>query len=357
MRTGFATSACAAAAAAAALTGLVQERPLASISIDLPALKNVVFALARCERQTGGVCCGVLKDAGDDPDVTDGLEIQAVVRRLPGAGLILAGGTGIGRVTLPGLPVAVGEAAINPGPRRLIMQVFKRQMVQLQLNPDEGFEIELCVPRGEEIARLTMNPRLGVLGGISILGTDGLVRPYSLPAFRTSLFYELRVAYEKGHRRVALATGKRSALYLSELLQETDGLGILDVGDELAYPIDQALKLGFNCITVGGMIGKLSKLAQGRFQTHVQEGEVDFDFLASLALKSGAEAALCEQIRQARTAHRVQKWLDEAGLPIEPFIAALAAEQLFLRVNRQVPVRVYVFSLNGRLLGQGGIDA
>jgi cobalt-precorrin-5B (C1)-methyltransferase len=357
MRTGYSTSACAAAAAAAALRALRTGSAVEQICIDLPAVKGVTFTITRCEATSDGVCCGVIKDAGDDPDVTNGLEIQAVVRRMAGNAIYLRGGTGVGRVTLPGLAVAVGEAAINPGPRKLILQAFHAELDRLQENGRDGWEITVRVPEGERVAEQTMNPKLGIVGGISILGTDGLVRPYSAPAFRTSLFYELRVALEAGYTTVGLATGKRSAAYLREALGDARGLGVLDVGDELGYPIDQAAKLGFARVAVGGMIGKLSKLAQGRFQTHVQEGEVDFDFLVDLAAKCGASAGVCAELRGMRTAHQIQNRLRAEGLALEPELARLAAEQVFARGGGRLDVSVWLFALNGERLGQADREA
>ena len=357
MRTGFATSACAAAAAAAGIRALVLHEKLEDIVIDLPTVKSVSFRLARCEANSDGVCCGVIKDAGDDPDVTNGLEIQASVRQVSQPGIVLLGGKGVGKVTLSGLPVAVGEAAINPGPRKLILQVIKTELQRLRVDLSQGFEITIQVPEGEKIAKETMNAKLGIVGGISILGTDGLVRPYSAPAFRASLFYELRVAFRNGYSAIGLATGKRSSAHLRNQLHDSRGIGVVDVGDELGYPIDQAFKMGFRKIIVGGMIGKLSKLAQGRFQTHVQQGEVDFDFLAKLAAERGAPATLCGQIRTARTAHQVQKWMSEAGIVIEPALACRAAEQVFLRVEKRRDVAVYLYSLNGALLGGASLEA
>lgn len=357
MRTGFSTSACAAAAAAAALRALRSGSVVNQIIIDLPAAKAVTFAIARCETTPDEVCCGVIKDAGDDPDVTNGLEIQAVVRRIAGNGICLRGGTGVGRVTLPGLPVAVGESAINPGSRKLILQAFHAELARLQENGRDGWEVTVQVPEGARVAEQTMNPKLGIIGGISILGTDGLVRPYSIPAFRTSLFYELRVAMENGYRSIGLATGKRSSAYLRRVLNDSSGLGVLDVGDELGYPIDQAAKMGFTQIAVGGMIGKLSKLAQGRFKTHVQEGEVNFDFLAELAAKSGASAGLCDQIRSARTAHQVQNRLRVEGISLEPELARRAAEHVFRRGGDNLDVTVWLFALDGDLLGRASLEA
>ena len=357
MRTGFATSACAAAAAAAAARILINPQPIDEIVIDLPKIKKVPFHLIRCEIGDGSICCGVIKDGGDDPDVTNGLEIQAIVRWCAEPGIKLMGGAGVGRVTLPGLSVPVGEAAINPGPRKLILQVFQTELKQHQIAPGQGFEIIIQVPNGEEVAAKTMNPKLGIRGGISILGTDGLVRPYSAPAFRTSLFYELRVAFENGYSSVGLVTGKRSNAYLQTIMEDERGLGVIDVGDELGYPIDQAARMGFKKLCVGGMIGKLSKLAQGRFQTHVQDGEIDFDFLAFVAGKQGASSSLCDQIRIARTAHQVQNWLKNEAIQIEPGIAKLAAEQVSAHLNSRLDVAVYLFSLDGSILGQSEIGA
>ena len=356
MRTGFATSACAAAAAAAAIRVMQQGQSLDQITIDLPVVKGIIFVLARSEIYADGVCCGIIKDAGDDPDVTNGIEIQAYVRPVTTPEIVLRGGQGVGRVTLPGLPVEVGEAAINPGPRRLILQVVQKELITSQVDAHQGFEITIQIPEGEKVAELTMNPKLGIVGGISILGTDGLVRPYSAPAFRTSLFYELRVAFENGYRSIGLATGKRSSTYLRDALQDTVGLGVADVGDELGYPIEQAVKMGFQKIIVGGMIGKLSKLAQGVFQTHVQKGKVNFNFLAEVASGQGAPATRCDQIRTARTAHQVQNWLKEDRIAIEPELARLAAEQVFSYVGKQVNTDVFLFSLDGTLLGKSTIE-
>ena len=351
MRTGFATSACAAAAAAAALRALISKEDVQSISINLPAMKNISFNIVRCEQEEDRVTCAVIKDAGDDPDVTNGIEVQTIVKRNHHEEQRILGGEGVGIVTLPGLPVDVGEPAINPGPRRLILKIFRNEMERLQLAKNSGFDITIVIPQGKEIARQTMNAKLGIINGISILGTDGLVRPYSAPAFRASLFYELRVAHEKGCKTVALTTGKRSSAYLQEALKNETDLEIIDAGDELGYPMQQAVKMGFTHIVLGGMIGKLSKVAQGRFQTHVKDGEIDFDFLSGLALECGAGQELCSNIRTARTAHQVQNWLKEENITIEPLICQYAVQQISKHFNHAVSVSVWLFSLKGETLG------
>lgn len=352
MRSGFSTSACAAAAAAAGVESLLTGQPVVSVLIDLPAKRGVRFAMARCERQDEGVLCGIVKDAGDDPDVTNGLEIQAFVEPSPEPGLALLGGRGVGVVTLPGLPVAVGEPAINPGPRRLIRKVVQEALKNLDTSVNLGLRVTILVPEGERVAAQTMNPKLGILGGISILGTDGLVRPYSAAAFRASIHLEMNVAHEAGYETIGLATGKRSADYLRAYLVDERGLGVVDVGDELGYPLQKAVKLGFQQVVFGGMIGKFSKLAQGRFQTHIQEGEVSFEFLAEVAAAQGAHPDLCARILTARTAHQVQGWLREIGLGLEPELALRAAQKVADKTYGRISVKVLIFSLDGQLLGE-----
>ena len=356
MRSGFATSACAAAAVAGGIRTLLAGDEDDEVVIDLPTVRGARFPVVRRERVDGGVLCGIVKESSADPDVTAGLEIQAVVSRQAGADLSIAGGPGVGVVTLPGLPCAVGEAAINPGPRRLIRRIAEATLRDLGEDPGHGWRIEIRVPEGERVATRTMNPRLGIVGGISILGTDGLVRPYSAPAFRASIFYELRVACQAGHREIGLATGTRSAAYLRRELGEPDGgLGVLDVGDELGFPLGHVGPLGAERVVIGGMIGKLSKLARGRFQTHVNDGEVDFEHLAEVARRVGAPEPLCRRIRTARTAHLVQGWLRSAGIAIEPAMSRLAACQAAAKAG--VPARVLLFSLDGALLGDASAPA
>lgn len=357
MRSGFSTSACAAAAAAAGVQFLLTGKLADSVIIDLPAKAGVRFDLARCEPQGEGVLCGVIKDAGDDPDVTNGLEIQVLVEPGSGLGLTLLGGRGVGVVTLPGLPVEVGEPAINPGPRRLIRKVVQDTLNALGANANLGLRATIIVPEGERVAAQTMNPRLGIEGGISILGTDGLVRPYSAAAYRASIHLEMNVAAQAGYTWIGLATGKRSAAYLSAYLRDARGLGVVDVGDELGYPLKQIMKFNFKQVVFGGMIGKFSKLAQGRFQTHVREGEVNFEFLAETAASLGAPSELCARILTARTAHQVQGWLKETGIRLEAELARLAAHKTAVETGGKVAVKVLIFSLDGDLLGEAAVDA
>lgn len=355
LRKGFTTGACAAAATRAACRVLWSGEPVAQVTIDLPVRKGVTFHIVRCQLESGRVTCGTIKDAGDDPDVTDGAEIQATVEWVPEPGLRLAGGSGVGMVTKPGLPVPVGEAAINPVPRAMIRQAVEAELGSWLAR--RGVRVTISVPRGEELAAGTSNPRLGVIGGISILGTTGIVEPYSLPAYRASIHVELKVARTNGLSWAVLATGSRSAEFARACRPGQPDLGVVQVGDHVGYALKQARRLGFVGVTVAGMIGKISKLAQGRFDTHISAGHVDLDFLADLAAGLGADAAMRQRIREANTAHHVQLLMDRAGLAgLEQRLSQRAAERACAFASGAYDVEVLLYSLKGAMLGSGYVE-
>lgn len=355
LRTGYTTGACAAAAARAAACALWSGQPVTQVSIDLPGKKGVTFQMARCDMEPDRVTCGTIKDAGDDPDVTHGAEIQATVEWADEPGLSITGGSGVGRVTRPGLPVPVGEPAINPAPRAMI---FGAVMAELGEHLGErGVKVTISVPRGEELAAGTSNPRLGIIGGISILGTTGIVHPYSQPAYRASIYVELKVARSNGLSWAALATGARSAEFTSARYSDRPDLGMVQVGDHIGYALRQACRLGFAQVVVAGMIGKISKLAQGRLDTHISEGTVDLNFLAELAGEMGVDAAMMQRIRRANTAHHVQLLLRRAGwVGLEQRLAQRAAEQAWTFVGGAYDLEVLLYSLKGELLGFGHME-
>ena len=349
LRTGYTTGACATAAAGAATRALISGRPLSQITIDLPAQKGVTFDLCRCELAPGRVTCGVIKDAGDDPDVTHGAEIQATVEWSESPGIVLANGLGVGLVTKPGLPVEVGQPAINPTPRRMITQIVTVEAGDILA--ERGLKVTISVPGGEALAQQTLNPRLGIVGGISILGTTGIVKPYSQSSYRASIYVELKVAARNQVTRAVLTTGNRSEQYTMERHPDWPELGFVQVGDHMDYALKQARRLGFQHVVIAGMIGKISKLAQGRMQTHVSEGHVDFDFLAEAAGQLGADEALLARIRRANTARHVQIILRRAKLEgLEAWLAQQAAEQAFAFVQGAYAIDVYLYDINGELL-------
>lgn len=355
LREGFTTSACAAAAACAAVRALVNGAPVDEVTIDLPARRGVTFRMSRCQVGAGQTTCGTIKDAGDDPDVTHGAEIVATAEWTEAPGVQIAGGEGVGVVTKPGLAVPVGEPAINPGPRQLIARVVEAEAGAALA--DRGLRITIGVPGGAALAQQTANPRLGIAGGISILGTTGIVKPYSQGAYRASIYVELKVAASNAVTRAVLATGNRSEAYAAARYPDWPALSFVQVGDHVGYALRQVRRLGFESVVVAGMIGKLSKLAQGRMQTHVSEGEIDLGFLAQVAADLGAGAELAGRIGEANTAHHVQLMLREAGiLGLERRLAEMAAEQLWVAVDGGLDVEVLLYDMKGTLLGECGLE-
>jgi cobalt-precorrin-5B (C1)-methyltransferase len=282
LRSGFTTGACAAAAAKGAILALTNQKKMEEVQIILPQGEKVIFALNKCEFGDLQACCSVVKDAGDDPDVTGGAQILAEVAWTGGRGLTIEGGKGVGVVTKPGLPLPVGVAAINPVPRRMIIQSVE-EVVKLD---GRGIKVVISVPQGEELARKTLNSRLGIVGGISILGTTGIVVPYSEEAFTASISQALDIALACGWQEVVLSTGRQSEQHARESLSLSEE-SFIQVGDFMGYALKECAGKGIARVTIWGMIGKLSKLAQGHFYTHVSSVEIDTGFLAEVAQGCG----------------------------------------------------------------------
>ncbi len=355
LRHGYTTSACAAACTVAGLQALTSGKVVKRVMIDLPGEKGVNFEITRCEFQAKGVLCGTIKDSGDDPDVTHGTEIQSFVSWNDQPGVEIAGGVGVGTATKPGLPVAVGEPAINPGPRRLITRIVASALAEYDL--ENGVRVEIRVPDGERLAKETLNPRLGIVGGISILGTSGVLKPFSNASYRASIYTELKVAKVNGAKWVVLTTGSRSEQYAMQLYPDFPELAFIQVGDHMGYALKQCGRLSIARVVISGMIGKLSKLAQSRMQTHVSEGEVDFEFLGELARKLGADGGLVAKIQAANTAHHVQSMLNRAEIPgLESAITTLAAEASLNYAAGMKEIEVLLFTIRGDLLAREKIE-
>ncbi|NDJ77164.1 MAG: cobalt-precorrin-5B (C(1))-methyltransferase [Chloroflexi bacterium] len=352
LREGFTTGACAAAAAKAAARALLTGESLAEITVDLPARQGVTFHLARCEIGSSSVLCGVIKDAGDDPDVTHGAEIQALVAWQDARGITLAGGEGVGTVTKPGLAGEVGEPAINPVPRRMITAAVNDEADEAGVNLNRrGMLVTINVPGGAEIAQQTLNPRLGIVGGISIIGTTGIVKPFSDSAYRGSIYVELKVAAENGVRQAVLTTGSRSEAYAQARYPNLPEMAFVQVGDHMDYALRQCRRLKFPQVMIAGMIGKISKLAEGRMQTHVSRGGVNMAFLADLAGQLGADAALVARLQTANTARHVQTMLNKAGIAgLEAQLAQLAARHTHTYIQGALVIEVLLYDIRGDLL-------
>jgi cobalt-precorrin-5B (C1)-methyltransferase len=358
LRTGFSTGTAAAGAVTAALLALAAREVPASVEVPLP---GGGFLTVPVHQQTllGSVGEGrVIKNAGDDPDVTHGAEIGARLRVLDGSRpegeLIFRRGEGVGLITKPGLPVLPGEPAINPVPRKIIRQVVAHWWPQLFPARPLRLEVEIFAPEGEELARQTLNPRLGILGGISILGTTGLVKPFSHQAYRATIASALKVARAAGLVQVIFSTGGKSEALAQTLLPGLPEEAMVQMGDYVHFAIRLAGRLGFQKITVAAFFGKALKIAQGMGHTHASRGEVDLNLLAQWTQDLTGSPALAAAVTQANTARGALELLLAAGA--EP-VAARVGEQMLLNLrefaDRPVQVRALIFSSEGTLLWQG----
>lgn len=313
MRHGYTTGACATAAAKGALTMLITQQPISEAEVWLPAGFAHNFELIEAEFTRDMAQCATIKDAGDDPDATHKAKIIATVSWKESGGIELDGGIGVGRVTKPGLPVPVGEAAINPVPRRMLIQAVESVLNEFAIDSSLGVKVVISVPDGEEIAKKTLNSRLGIIGGISILGTRGVVVPFSTAAYKASVVQALHVAKASGCKHVVLTTGGSSEKYAIKMNPLLSEEAFIQMGDFVGFSLKHAKRQGMDKISLVGMMGKFSKVAQGVMMVHSKSAPVDFDFLAQAAAEAGADPELQTAIREANTASHVADLTIEAG--------------------------------------------
>ncbi|NEK87376.1 cobalt-precorrin-5B (C(1))-methyltransferase [Blastococcus saxobsidens] len=351
LRYGWTTGACATAATTAAYTALLTGEFPDPVRIDLPRGLHPSFALAKELLADGAATVGVVKDAGDDPDVTHGALVSArVTAGEPGTGVTFRAGEGVGTVTKPGLPLAVGEPAINPMPRQ-----FMREHVAAVAARHGGtgdVVVEISVEHGEELARKTWNPRLGILGGLSILGTTGVVVPYSCSSWIDSIRRGIDVARAAGHQHVAGCTGSTSERVVTELHGLPED-ALLDMGDFAGAVLKYLRRHPVPRLTVAGGIGKLAKLADGHLDLHSGRSQVSTESLATMVRDAGGAPALVDGVRAANTALDALQQCSAAGLPLGDLVAA-GARTTALGVLRGAPVEVDVVVIDrgGTVVGR-----
>ena len=346
LRQGWTTGTCATAAAKAACLLLRDGAAPGEVEVPLPrSERRPSFVPERCERDGDDAAIAVVqKDAGDDPDVTHGAHLTARVRLTGSPGLELRGGAGVGTVTKPGLGLDVGGPAINAGPRGQIAaavgEVFDLDRV--------GVEVEISVPGGEKMARRTSNPRLGIVGGISILGTTGIVRPFSTAAWRASVGQAIDVMEAQGTRTFVLTTGGRSERAARRLAPELPEVCFVEVGDFTGYALKRAVKLGFERCLFVGMVGKLSKLGAGVLMTHWTRSRIDPAFLSELTAQAGGDAALVAAVAEANSARHAYELWESAGLDAAgDVLCARVAENLAAYARHALLVDVVMVDFEG----------
>jgi cobalt-precorrin-5B (C1)-methyltransferase len=351
LRRGWTTGACATAAAKAAYRALLTGTFPDPVEIVLPKGERPSFALALEQRGAGFARAGIVKDAGDDPDVTHGaLVISRVRLTAPGSGVTFRAGEGVGTVTLPGLPLPPGEPAINPKPREM-MRAAIAEVAAEEAAPGD-VEIEVSIEGGAALALKTWNPRLGIVGGLSVLGTTGVVVPYSCSAWIHSIHRGVDVARAAGYAHVGAAVGATSEAALMKLygLPET---ALIDMGDFAGGLLKYLRGNPVPRLTIAGGFAKMSKLAAGRLDLHSGRSQVDLAFLAGLAAESGASAELAARIAAAPTGLAALRL--GAGIGLADAVAAraraVAVETLH---GAEVSIEVLAVDREGRVAGRAG---
>ena len=350
LRRGWTTGACATAATAAAYTALLTGEFPDPVTITLPKGETPSFALAREALGDGVASAGIIKDAGDDPDVTHGALILAELRRGPaGSGVRFRAGRGVGTVTKPGLPIAVGEPAINPVPRRLMTEAVQAIAAEHGVTGDA--DITISVDGGEEMAKHTWNPRLGITGGISILGTTGIVHPFSCSAWIASIHRGIDVARASNLTHIAACTGSTSEAGVQRLY-ELPEVAFIDMGDFAGGMLKYLRRHPLPRLTIGGGFGKLSKLAAGFGDLHSGRSQVDRGLLAELLAALQAAPAMIARAREANTANEILEMAQKVGIPLGDAVAVRARDEALKIAEGALEIEVVVFDREGKPAGR-----
>ncbi len=355
LRRGWTTGACATAATRAALEGLWTGTFPAIATIVLPNGSEVAFAVATHGQSIDTATAGILKDAGDDPDVTHGALVLATVRKgIPGSGVTFRAGPGVGTVTRPGLPIPPGEPAINPVPREMIRNAVA-QASQVFGRPGDII-VEIAIPGGETLALQTLNGRLGIVGGLSILGTTGIVIPFSCAAWIDSIHRGIDVAKAIGLTHVAGSTGSTSELAIAKLygLPET---ALLDMGDFAGGMLKYLKKHSVARVTIAGGFAKMSKLAQGRLDLHSGRGIIDLSIVATMLSEAGGDASLIATAQSANTAQQILDLSRAHGLPLAQLTAqrGLTTAKAVL-AGTGIAIDVVIFDRHGQLAARSAVE-
>ena len=347
LKYGITTGASAAAAAKAALI-TVLERPVDRVVIPTPiGLRFEVPVKSSRKLAADTAEAIVIKNAGEDIDVTDKMEITAAVKLTSDGKVTIKSGVGVGKVTKPGLQVPIGESAINPVPRSMITAA-----VEEVLPSGRGVEVTITAPEGEKIAKKTMNAKLGIVGGVSILGTTGVVKPLSLEACRRSLVAQIDVALARGYKRLFLVPGNIGERIAKGQFNAPED-AIVQTGDFVGYMLDRAVEKDVKEIIVLGHSGKLVKLAANIFMTHHKVGDARNEVIASYAGAVGADAKTINALLQANTSDEGSEILKQANLLEATYdrIARRVSQRVSDRVENKIKISVVIVSMDGKVLG------
>jgi len=351
LKTGYTTGSSAAAASKAALLSIINQKKIDNVDILLPKRSYVQIPIYSCEFETDNASCSVIKNGGDDPDVTHGAEIIVKLSFTEKINEIeIDGGEGVGIVTKPGLGLEINKPAINPVPKKMITENLRE--VGKEVLSEKGIKVVISVPKGEELGPKTDNPRLGIMGGISILGTSGIVIPFSTAAYAASIRQNVDVAIAMGNDTVVLTTGGRSEDFAKKIVDLPEHC-FVQIGDFSGYAIQQCGRKDINKAYVVGFIGKLAKMAAGVKQTHVKGSKVDMGFLSALAQKCNANENIIQDIKKANTARHVSEIIQKNK--IEGFFDLICNEtykHMRKHSEEKVVIDVILFDFEGNILAR-----
>lgn len=372
LRSGLTTGSCATACCVAASQALLAQRQPEQVEITLPKGQQVNLPikyyrtldqdLGARNTSNRGICTATIKDAGDDPDVTHGATVFVELRLTPKAGVQFKAATGVGTVTREGLVLAVGEPAINPVPRKMITEHLTQAAYTYHYQG--GFEVSVGVEKGEQIALKTMNPRLGIMGGLSILGTTGIVRPYSCSAYIASIRQGIDVAGSNGIQHIAATTGSSSEKAIAEHYQLPE-MALIEMGDFVgavlkhlkavsqmpAASTHHQSSMPIKKLSICAGFGKLSKLAKGHLDLNSRVSAISFEHLAEMAQQAGADQALMAQILNANTSIQVLKACQQSGIDLGYQVCLTAWHQAKKYLPEQIELEIWAVDRQGQFVG------
>ena len=346
LRKGFTTGTCAQAATKGALIMLTQQKSVDSVEVVTPSGIKLCIGLTEQKIGDNFAGCTVIKDSGDDPDVTNGAKISAEVRFSQKKGVTIKGGEGVGKATKPGLAIGVGEYAINPTPRRMILEEANKFLSEEKI----GLDITISVKEGEELAKKTYNPKLGIIGGISIIGTTGIVEPKSLDAYKASLTLQLDVLKAQSIKEAVFVLGYVGEKFCREKLKFTED-SVIKIGDHIGFMLQECVKRNIKNVLLIGHIGKLIKITNSQFNTHYSFGDKRLKSIARYAESFGADKELIEKILNQETAEAAIPFLRQAGLTaVFKKIAKDVSAKSEEFIGNALTVNCIILSLDGGLL-------
>lgn len=356
LRTGLTTGTCATACCVAAAQALLANKQPSSVEVQLPKGRTVSILIndytwtnEKCSVRTS-----TTKDAGDDPDVTHGATIFVELSLQTEEVIIFSAAQGVGTVTREGLVLSVGEPAINPVPRTLMKNHLRR--VSVVYAYQGGFRVSVGVENGEQIALKTMNPRLGIIGGLSILGTTGIVRPYSCAAYIASIHQGIDVAQSNGYDHIAGTTGSTSE-HAIKSYYDLDDIALIEMGDFVGALLKHLRKMSIKKVSICGGFGKISKLANGHLDLNSRACKIDFEGLATWADELGASPSLREQIRLANTSMLAWQLCKEKGIPLADLVCQKALQHAKKVIHKELNhtiLEVWATDRQGNLIGFAG---